>query len=67
MILVADGKLEAAKRESQAQVIPAEVSAEAIGTIGGSSLRCYLFSVSRASLNPKCFQAKHILSYQKFF
>ncbi|WP_457593210.1 SPFH domain-containing protein [Hydrogenimonas sp.] len=36
MILVADGKLEAAKREAQAQVKLAEASAEAIGTISGS-------------------------------
>ena len=36
MILVADGKLESAKREAQAQVKLAQASAEAIGMISGS-------------------------------
>jgi regulator of protease activity HflC (stomatin/prohibitin superfamily) len=36
MILVADGKLESAKREAQAQVKLAQASAEAIGMIGNS-------------------------------
>jgi regulator of protease activity HflC (stomatin/prohibitin superfamily) len=36
MILVADGKLESAKREAQAQVKLAQASAEAIGMIGES-------------------------------